>query len=190
MTRGTRTLYLCRWHTNVVSPARGSRYAPLTSDQQVFNHMMRKPNQWPGISAPQAGYMDPPIFSACSPRMIRLHVQDERLSGKRLAKASSVPSLKASRTEFGQLQQTRACWWAADQTAVWVSAEVSQRVEGRACARFRVCHRGLGVEPGALCLRNLRVRTRCKILSSGRTHAKSGGSDEGAWRSEELIHGT
>lgn len=40
------------WHANVVSPKVGSRFAPLTSDQQVFNHMMRKPG-WPGIQASQ-----------------------------------------------------------------------------------------------------------------------------------------
>jgi hypothetical protein len=26
------------------------RYAPLTSDQQVFNVMMREPGKWPGIA--------------------------------------------------------------------------------------------------------------------------------------------
>ncbi|KAL3926763.1 MAG: hypothetical protein SGPRY_003153, partial [Prymnesium sp.] len=41
------------WHRLVVRPDAGSRFASLTSDQQVFNHMMRKPSQWPGISAPQ-----------------------------------------------------------------------------------------------------------------------------------------
>mmetsp|Transcript_29143 Transcript_29143/g.93193 ORF Transcript_29143/g.93193 Transcript_29143/m.93193 type:complete len:679 (-) Transcript_29143:153-2189(-) len=40
------------WHANVVSPPPGSRYVSLTSDQQVFNHMMRKPRQWPGVDAP------------------------------------------------------------------------------------------------------------------------------------------
>ncbi len=68
------------WHGNVVHPPRGSRYAALTSDQQVklhalrmgqgisarssrrllpqvFNHMMRKPNQWPGISAPDGSHV-------------------------------------------------------------------------------------------------------------------------------------
>ena len=29
------------WHRLVVDPPRGSQFAPLTSDQQVFNHMMR-----------------------------------------------------------------------------------------------------------------------------------------------------
>ena len=37
------------WHQNVAEPARGSRFARLTSDQQVFNNMVRKERQWPGV---------------------------------------------------------------------------------------------------------------------------------------------
>lgn len=44
--------FASEWHSNVVSPPHGSRFAPLTSDQQVFNHMMRKPG-WPGVQADQ-----------------------------------------------------------------------------------------------------------------------------------------
>ena len=48
------------WHRNVVDPPRGSRFYSLTSDQQVFNHMMRKDREWPGISAPHGAWvMDP-----------------------------------------------------------------------------------------------------------------------------------
>ena len=48
------------WHSNVVSPPPRSRFAPLTSDQQVFNNMMRKDREWPGISAPSGSWlMDP-----------------------------------------------------------------------------------------------------------------------------------
>jgi hypothetical protein len=49
--------FVKEWHRLVVSPDRGSRFAALTSDQQVFNHMMRKPNEWPGISAPHGAWV-------------------------------------------------------------------------------------------------------------------------------------
>ncbi len=39
------------WHDNVARPPRGSRFASLTSDQQVFNNMVRKPREWPGVRA-------------------------------------------------------------------------------------------------------------------------------------------
>jgi len=45
--------FASEWHRLVVNPGRGSRFAALTSDQQVFNNMMRKPLEWPGISAPR-----------------------------------------------------------------------------------------------------------------------------------------
>ena len=45
------------WHENVVRPARGSRFASLTSDQQVFNNMMRKEREWPGIAAPRGAWV-------------------------------------------------------------------------------------------------------------------------------------
>ena len=44
--------FASEWHRLVVAPDRGSRFSALTSDQQVFNNMMRKPLEWPGISAP------------------------------------------------------------------------------------------------------------------------------------------
>ena len=43
----------------MIVPGCRYRYAPLTSDQQVFNGMMRRPREWPGISAPKgAATMD------------------------------------------------------------------------------------------------------------------------------------
>ena len=43
------------WHSNVANPQRGSRYSSLTSDQQVFNNMVRRPHQWPGIESSRKG---------------------------------------------------------------------------------------------------------------------------------------
>ena len=49
-----------RWHSLVVSPPSRSRFSTLTSDQQVFNNMMRKEREWPGIAAPHGAWlMDP-----------------------------------------------------------------------------------------------------------------------------------
>ena len=42
-------LFAKTWSDNVNSPARGTRFAGDTSDQQVFNHMHRDPKYWPGI---------------------------------------------------------------------------------------------------------------------------------------------
>ena len=50
------------WHKNVAEPARGSRFHGDTSDQQVFNHMMRDPSFWPGISAPQGEHVMKTFF--------------------------------------------------------------------------------------------------------------------------------
>ena len=48
------------WHRLVVDPPRGSPFSILTSDQQVFNNMMRKEREWPGIAAPHGAWlMDP-----------------------------------------------------------------------------------------------------------------------------------
>lgn len=44
------------WHKLVVDPPRGE-FSSLTSDQQVFNHMMRMPNQWPGVSARDGAWL-------------------------------------------------------------------------------------------------------------------------------------
>ena len=49
--------FVDEWHRLVVKPDPGSRFAALTSDQQVFNHMMRKEREWPGISAPQGAWV-------------------------------------------------------------------------------------------------------------------------------------
>ena len=52
--------FVDEWHRLVVNPPRFSRFAALTSDQQVFNNMMRKDREWPGISAPHGAWlMDP-----------------------------------------------------------------------------------------------------------------------------------
>ena len=50
------------WHANVAQPARGTRFFSDTSDQQVFNHMMRDPSFWPGISAPQGEHVMKTFF--------------------------------------------------------------------------------------------------------------------------------
>ena len=46
-------LFAKTWSDNVNSPARGTRFAGDTSDQQVFNHMHRDPKYWPGIKGVQ-----------------------------------------------------------------------------------------------------------------------------------------
>ena len=48
--------FVNEWHKLVVSPPRGE-FAILTSDQQVFNHMFRKPMQWPGIAAKEGAWL-------------------------------------------------------------------------------------------------------------------------------------
>jgi hypothetical protein len=54
--------FAAAWHKNVAEPARGSRFYGDTSDQQVFNHMMRDPSFWPGISAPQGEHLMKTFF--------------------------------------------------------------------------------------------------------------------------------
>ena len=49
--------FVADWHRLVVEPPRGSPFAALTSDQQVFNHMMRKEREWPGVSAPHGAWV-------------------------------------------------------------------------------------------------------------------------------------
>ena len=49
--------FVTDWHRLVVDPPRGSPFAMLTSDQQVFNHMMRREREWPGISAPHGAWV-------------------------------------------------------------------------------------------------------------------------------------
>ncbi|EOD35190.1 hypothetical protein EMIHUDRAFT_441009, partial [Emiliania huxleyi CCMP1516] len=41
--------FAAQWHRNVASPERGSRFWGKTSDQQVFNAMVRRERQWPGV---------------------------------------------------------------------------------------------------------------------------------------------
>ena len=41
--------FVRQWHENVANPKRGSRFYGRTSDQQVFNAMVRKERQWPGV---------------------------------------------------------------------------------------------------------------------------------------------
>lgn len=48
--------FVDEWHKLVVSPPRGE-FSMLTSDQQVFNHMFRRPNEWPGVSAPDKAWL-------------------------------------------------------------------------------------------------------------------------------------
>ena len=48
------------WHANVANPPPGSRFARLTSDQQVFNNMVRKPLEWPGVRAAPGNALTPP----------------------------------------------------------------------------------------------------------------------------------
>lgn len=45
--RGRR--FVNAWHQNVANPSRRSRFWGKTSDQQVFNAMVRKELQWPGV---------------------------------------------------------------------------------------------------------------------------------------------
>ena len=48
--------FVGEWHKLVVSPPRGE-FAALTSDQQVFNHMFRRPNEWPGVSGKHGAWL-------------------------------------------------------------------------------------------------------------------------------------
>ena len=56
--------FVTDWHRLVVDPPRGSQFAPLTSDQQVFNHMMRREREWPGISAPNGAHTMKPAWAS------------------------------------------------------------------------------------------------------------------------------
>lgn len=46
-------IFVRAWHENVAKPARSSRFFGRTSDQQVFNAMVRRERTWPGVSTPR-----------------------------------------------------------------------------------------------------------------------------------------
>ena len=49
--------FVAAWHRHVSEPTRGSRFWPLTSDQQVFNAMVRRERQWPGVGGARASWI-------------------------------------------------------------------------------------------------------------------------------------
>lgn len=49
--------FVAAWHRNVASPAARSRFYRLTSDQQVFNGMVRKERTWPGVGGQRDSWL-------------------------------------------------------------------------------------------------------------------------------------